>query len=171
SFFTYGVLKYPVPADITPILGTGKVGAKLSEIFSSATSDAKPQSDLAKVMDDLGVTSDAIEVDFYHNGHMYYAIPIRHFEGDDETPDLKDEENWSEWTTANYKYDNKYTGRFGLVRNNWYDMQINSVTGFGTPGLPTPDPEDPDDPKDNKYYINASINILKWAKRTTGYDL
>ena len=168
SFITYGTIKKEVPANVTPKVSTGQSQVPLSTIFSDAKSGDE-KSDLDIVMEDLGVTTD-VTVDYYHNGAMYYAIPIRHFD-DNESPDLTTDENYAEWKDARFVYPEKYTGRYGLLRNNWYELTINSITGLGSPTKPTPEPEDPDDPKDKTYYINATINILGWAKRGHNYDL
>lgn len=100
----------------------------------------------------------------YENGATYYyASRIQHF-GDyycDIDPDYVD--NVSD-------YGEEHLGRYGVVRNNWYEIVISSISGPGRPTPPDPtDPEDPDnpkpdDPKDDAF-INCRINILSWAKR------
>lgn len=106
----------------------------------------------------------------YENGATYYyASRIQHF-GDyycDITPDYVD--NVSD-------YSEKHLGRYGVVRNNWYEIVINSISGPGRPTPPDPTDEDdpdypkPDDPKEEAF-INCHINILSWAKRTQNVDL
>ncbi len=56
-------------------------------------------------------------------------------------------------------------GRYGLVRNNWYDIQVTEIKKIGSPVVPniTTD-KTPDDNIDA--YISAKINVLSWAKRT-----
>lgn len=89
----------------------------------------------------------------------YYATVIKHF-GDVYTP--KDETNPENYTEANH------LGRYGVLRNNWYELQINSVSGPGEPEIP----ELPEEPADKEHrYINCEINILSWAKRSQGVDL
>ena len=61
-----------------------------------------------------------------------------------------------------------YLGRYGVVRNNWYELTINNVKKLGKPGINTPD-NTPDDELDS--YISVSINILSWAKRSQYVDL
>ena len=55
-------------------------------------------------------------------------------------------------------------GRYGMVRNNWYDIAINKISGPGSPDVPEPG-DDPDDDPD-PYKIDVTINILSWAKRS-----
>lgn len=106
-----------------------------------------------------------INVTEYKDGEAYYTILIKHF-GDDLTP-------WTATTkTAGYSYptpnaDANWLGRYGVLRNNWYNL---SVTGVSKLGAATPDELDVKDdptPDDNlKEYISVKINVLSWAKRT-----
>lgn len=61
--------------------------------------------------------------------------------------------------------DKEYLGRYGVVRNNYYDITISSVSGPGEPTInditPTTDPDD-----QQNYYIQATVKILDWAKRS-----
>ena len=103
-------------------------------------------------------------IKFYLNGvTYYYATVIKHF-GDVETP-LGDDES----ITSVDKYnDANHLGRYGVLRNNWYELTITSVKGPGEPEIP----EIPVTPPDKKEsYINCEINILSWAKRSQGVDL
>ena len=102
-----------------------------------------------------------IGIKTYKNGESYYIARIKHF-GDDLTP----------WTAGNPTYDknNKnWLGRYGVLRNNWYDLTVNSISGPGYPDVPKVKPDDPDD-EDTKY-INVSVKILDWAKRSQSVDL
>ena len=92
----------------------------------------------------------------YQNGICYYIGRIKHF-GDDETP----------WNTDDPTYDKnnlKWLGRYGVLRNNWYSLNVLAVHGPGEPTVPTINPTDPDDDKYN--YIDLGVKILQWAKRT-----
>lgn len=110
----------------------------------------------------LGLDKDkGIGIKTYKEGVSYYIARIKHF-GDDLTP-------WKEGD-ATYNEDNlKWLGRYGVLRNNWYDLTINSISGPGYPDVPKVKPTDPDD-EDTKY-INVSVKILKWAKRSQTVDL
>lgn len=115
----------------------------------------------------------------YENGYAYYPVLIKHF-GDGLTPWNKDE--YGDATNApvsstkidkiypgdTNKQDNNYLGRYGVVRNNWYELTVNNVKKLGKPGINTPD-NTPDDELDS--YISVSINILSWAKRSQDVDL
>lgn len=102
-----------------------------------------------------------IGIKTYKEGVSYYIARIKHF-GDDLTP-------WKEGD-ATYNGENlKWLGRYGVLRNNWYDLTINSISGPGYPDVPEVKPTDPDD-EDTKY-INVSVKILDWAKRSQTVDL
>lgn len=99
----------------------------------------------------------------YENGVCYYIGRIKHF-GDVLTP----------WNPGDPTYggsanNDKYLGRYGVLRNNWYDLTLGTVTGPGDPTVPPVVPEKPDDEKNN--YINLSVKILSWAMRKQTIDL
>lgn len=97
-------------------------------------------------------------IKYYKGGvSYYYATLIRHF-NDSETP----------WDASAPTYALKHLGRYGVVRNNWYDINITSISGPGDPEITTPS-EDPDDQAEG--YIRAEINVLSWAKRSQNVDL
>lgn len=105
----------------------------------------------------------------YAGGYVYYPVRIKHF-GDELTP-------WAQAYDANittgkiYPATNKeerYLGRYGVVRNNWYELEVNSIKGIGYAVIP-PANNVPDDVLDQ--YISVKINILSWAKRSQSEDL
>ena len=97
-------------------------------------------------------------IKYYKGGvSYYYATLIRHFD-DSETP----------WDASAPTYALKHLGRYGVVRNNWYDINITSISGPGDPEITTPS-EDPDDQAEG--YVRAEINVLSWAKRSQNVDL
>lgn len=106
-------------------------------------------------------TDPIVGIATYTSGESYYIARIKHF-GDDLTP----------WNAGDDTYgtDNvKYLGRYGVLRNNWYELTVNSVSGPGTPDVPTIKPTDPDD--ENYKYISVSVKILDWAKRSQDVNL
>lgn len=95
----------------------------------------------------------------YVNGYGYYEVPIRHF-NDNEVP-------WDKQTVNQPKH----LGRYGIVRNNSYQLTINSIMNPGNPvtgGEITPE-DRPDD--DLKYYLDVEIDVLRWAVRSQDVDL
>uniref|UniRef100_UPI003FF09794 Mfa1 family fimbria major subunit n=1 Tax=Segatella copri TaxID=165179 RepID=UPI003FF09794 len=105
--------------------------------------------------------TNGVGIKTYQNGESYYIARIKHF-GDDLTP----------WEAGNENYGGKnleWLGRYGVLRNNWYNLAIEKISGPGYPDVPEVKPTDPDD-EDTKY-INVSVKILDWAKRSQSVDL
>ena len=105
--------------------------------------------------------TNGVGIKTYKNGESYYIARIKHF-GDDLTP----------WNAGEDTYgtdNDKYLGRYGVLRNNWYDLTINKISGPGYPDVPEVKPTDPDD--ENDKYINVSVKILDWAKRSQSWEL
>lgn len=105
----------------------------------------------------------------YAGGYVYYPVRIKHF-GDELTPWAQAYD--SDITTgviypATDK-EQRYLGRYGVVRNNWYELEVNSIKGIGYAMIP-PSNKVPDDVLDQ--YISVKINILSWAKRVQKEDL
>ena len=104
------------------------------------------------------LTAAGDNIKYYKNGvTYYYATVIKHF-GDDITAPSGN----SAYTEADH------LGRYGVVRNTWYELTINSVSGPGEPNVPQV-PTTPPDKEES--YINCEINVLSWAKRSQGVDL
>lgn len=107
------------------------------------------------------------EIMMYKDGYAYYPVLIKHF-GDDLTP-------WNK-TTADFTnpygspVSNKYLGRYGVVRNNWYNIEIKSINNVGSAVVPNASTNDSFDDKPENY-ISVRINVLSWAKRNQSVDL
>ena len=95
----------------------------------------------------------------YENGECYYIARIKHF--NELTP----------WKSGQaYGTDNAtFLGRYGVLRNNWYDLTVSKVSAPGYPDVPVVNPDVPDD-EDTKY-INVEVKILDWAMRKQVIDL
>lgn len=109
----------------------------------------------------------------YKGGVAYYAVRIKHF-GDSDTPwnvegqGVKAGDNSNIYNTSSTDSENWFLGRYGVVRNNWYDISVKKIQTLGdatTPALSNT----PDDVLEN--YISVSINVLSWSKHTQGADL
>ena len=122
-----------------------------------------------------------IKFQFYDDGVAYYNVLIKHF-GDDETP----------WTRANHsansvegvykrlngtdistKSEQLYLGRYGVVRNNWYKIELTGIRQIGSPTTINPGTgtggDNPDDNVDN--YLSVKIHITPWAVRKQSVEL
>lgn len=110
-------------------------------------------------------TDPIVGIATYASGVSYYITHVKHF-GNDLTPWHEGDLTYGDNDVDN---NNKYLGRYGVLRNNWYELTVNSVSGPGTPDVPTIKPTDPDD--ENYKYISVSVKILDWAKRSQSVDL
>lgn len=100
-----------------------------------------------------------VGISTYEGGESYYIARIKHF-GDALT----------DWKSGAYGENNlEYLGRYGVLRNNWYVLTVQSVSGPGYPSVPDVKPNTPDDEDDK--YINVSVKILDWAKRSQDVNL
>lgn len=95
----------------------------------------------------------------YQNAEAYYIARVKHFGV--LTP----------WEAGqSYGTDNlSFLGRYGVLRNNWYELTVDKVSGPGYPDVPDVKPNVPDD--ENFKYISVSVKILDWAKRSQDVDL
>lgn len=110
----------------------------------------------------------------YKGGVAYYAVRIKHF-GDTDTPwnvegqNVKAGDNSLIYPNPSAgASDGWFLGRYGVVRNNWYDISVNKIQTLGDATTPA-FTNDPDDVLEN--YISVSINVLSWSKHTQGADL
>ena len=105
------------------------------------------------INDKLGLSADA-GISTYLNGEAYYIARIKHFN------------ELTHWTAGTpYGDDNaSFLGRYGVLRNNWYNLSVTSISGLGYPDVPEVKPTVPDD--ENDQYINVEVKILSWAKRS-----
>lgn len=115
-----------------------------------------------EINDKLGLKAgrpeEMVGINTYLKGATYYIARVKHFSS------LK-------WQSGESYGDNndKYLGRYGMLRNNWYDLTVGNVYGPGYPGVPPVDPTQPDD--ENEKYLSVSVKILSWAKRSQNVDL
>ena len=98
---------------------------------------------------------ETVGVEYFQKGVCYYNILIRHDDAITGTMAL---------------------GKYGVVRNNWYTLTINSVKQPGTPWIPdTTDPTDPAKPGENdddaEAYLSVNITVNPWTTWSQGVDL
>lgn len=110
----------------------------------------------------------------YKGGVAYYAVRIKHF-GDSDTPWNKDGQDVKPGGNSLIypnpsagASDGWFLGRYGVVRNNWYDINVKKIQTLGDATIPA-FTNDPDDVLEN--YISVSINVLSWSKHTQDADL
>lgn len=125
----------------------------------TGTQIVKEINDKLGLIDGAGHAEAMVGINTYAKGVTYYIARVKHFGS--LTP----------WNSGeSYGTDNgKYLGRYGMLRNNWYELTVGNVYGPGYPGVPPVDPTQPDD--ENEKYLSVSVKILSWAKRSDIVDL
>lgn len=143
-------------------------GNNAPTVSVNATGNAKYTSGAAPtVTADITNIMKAIKVATYENGISYYPVRIKHF-GDDLTPWKSSETPLPTVSDGAYPTTNQaanYLGRYGVLRNNWYNIDVQGIKKLGSPVVPevTGDTDD-----ELAAYISVKINVLSWAKRTQG---
>lgn len=134
---------------------------------------------------------------FYKGGVVYYDARIGHFlqEGTPWTAHdaMTIDQSYkleADGVTPITNFTERFLGRWGVLRNNWYELEIGGIMKMGyskpidldlNPGTFDPEnpgdpddptnpewPEDPNTPDDNQkaeQWISVDVNILSWAKR------
>lgn len=120
----------------------------------------------------------------YTNGVNYYPLRFKHFAGDNHN----DTNDLAPWDPSSIGVDNttsaadaypgadaekNWLGRYGMVRNNWYDVNITAFKHLGEPALPSLDvskDKTPDDEKETEQWIAFKVNILSWAVRKQNHE-
>jgi len=127
--------------------------ADQSTIDNFITNDLQANKLTAKT----GIIGRFCAVRYYHESVCYYDVLIRHDQSVTEKMAL---------------------GRYGVVRNNWYHLELRSVSGPGTPWIPDPSDPDPDNPTppgtdddESDAYLSVKITINPWTYWTQGVDL
>ena len=103
-----------------------------------------------------GANEDLGNIMYWKTGYTYYWVNIKHLGGDLNNPEYdgpdSDEPEFLDGI-----------GKYGVVRNHWYQYTFSGVTGLG---VPVPDPGEtiyPEEPKDpTEFYLAAQIKVLSW---------
>ena len=136
--------------------------ANVTHVGGTALSTENVDNINAKLGFKKATTSDpAVGLSTFAGGVSYYIARVKHF-GDYLT----------KWEAGNKTYDSNninWLGRYGVLRNNWYELSVHSVSGPGYPDVPEVNPTDPDDVNDQ--YINVEVKILDWALRKQQIEL
>lgn len=162
----YAKLKTEGSHVITPEVIVHEDATGTTHLDKDATyGGTKTGADIVKEINDklglkAGRPEEMVGINTYLEGATYYIARVKHF-GDAKTP----------WNSGESYSDNNasYLGRYGMLRNNWYELTVGNVYGPGYPGVPPVDPTLPDD--ENEKYLSVSVKILSWAKRTQKVDL
>lgn len=127
------------------------------------------ESDAANIMSD----ANSYVIEEYENGNSYYDLRFMHFAGtgvNDLAPWTKPTNEVLNTTQAYGSDAPNYLGRYGMVRNNWYSLQIGAVRNLGSPVIPDANVTTSDDNNVIEKHLAFKINIFSWAKRVQNHD-
>ncbi len=138
------------------------------EVVTKETYEKEENTGNKRMEEGVSVASDYLKsidrrmgaIKYFKAGESYYKALIKHF-GDDLTPYERSGEQ-------KIYTEEKHLGRYGVLRNNWYELSVTSVSSPGDPKI-NPLDDEWDDP--DKYFVNIQVNILSWAKRQQNVDL
>ena len=116
--------------------------AKDVQFYSSASDDATINH---KKVNEILASVPGAKV--WMNGQTYYYTDLKHLGAD------------------------AAKGLYGVVRNHIYDVNLNTVTGLGTPIFDPNEVIIPQKPGEDETYIAAKINILSWRVVNNDTDL
>lgn len=142
-------------ATVTAVTLTEEGQAKLNADADFATANA------------VALGNENIDLKYYANGEAYYSVWVSHF-GDDGTPWNGDETDTPAAGNIYHNSDQNYLGRWGMLRNNWYEVNL---TGIRSLGEPTVSEATGDTIDKLESFISAQINVLSWTKRTQEAEL
>jgi len=170
--------KVGVAITVTPVI---KVDGTVKDITSYGTSTDEEAAKTA--LSDLQTTIDGVKgsylPNYYKDGVIYYNARIQHF-GEIETP-------WSASGTyisgdgsniteiygpgsndaEKLLRNRRFLGRYGVVRDNWYTLEIESLNKIGSAepiDVSVTNPDTPDDQIEN--YLSVHVHIVPWVLRT-----
>ena len=115
----------------------------------------------------VALGNENIDLKYYANGEAYYSVWVSHF-GEDGTPWNGDETQTPSVDNIYPGGDKNYLGRWGMLRNNWYEVNLTGIRSLGEPTVSEATGETIDKLES---FISAQINVLSWTKRTQNADL
>ena len=119
-----------------------KLKSSITELYHLSGGSYVP-ADMAVVKNEL----QAVPVEIHNGGRTYYYTPIKHL--------------GKKGSIAEY----------GIVRNHSYQVELNSIKGFGTPVYDPTKVIVPVVPSDDLTYLAARINVLSWRVVPSTVDL
>lgn len=121
-----------------------KAGARLYKAIATAN-----PSDDAAAVNEAFKTGNEDGIQTYTEGYCYYTAWIKH------NP-----------TSTIYLEQDKY----GVVRNFWYELTVNSIKKLGYSKPTYKDPTDPDDKAEASIQVQVNIKKWRWVKQTVDLE-
>lgn len=154
--------------DLLTVSETSSDAGVVSYTVTAKTDPRWTTTPTTEQLENLKSGVDVTDLEHVKSGINYYYVPIRHFDNT-ETPWSADGKTTS-YPNDGGKAEQNWLGRYGVLRNNWYEISVSALKGFGHATIPDLS-NIPDDDDNLKEYISVKINVLSWAKRTQGATL
>lgn len=142
-------------AEVEAVTLTSEGQAKLKDGADFTTANA------------VALGNENIDLKYYANGEAYYSVWVSHF-GKDGTPWNGDETQTPAVGNIYPGGEANYLGRWGMLRNNWYEVNLTGIRSLGEPTVSEATGETIDKLES---FISAQINVLSWTKRTQEAEL
>lgn len=142
-----------------------EVSEKIAEGDETKLKNGIPET-FAEYANGSGDTKGCIDIKYYEDGKSYYSVWVAHF-GDDLTPWSKDDVDEVGLLTVSNIYgttnfDENYLGRWGMLRNNWYQIEVTGIKSLGSPTIEEVTNNTIDKVES---YVSFNIYTLPWAIR------
>lgn len=98
----------------------------------------------------------------YNQGRTYYYTTIQHLAATEPTTSDYTTQGANPQLTTAWLTTTRPMGWFGVVRNHWYKVTLNSLTGLGTAVFNPDRVIRPVTPTNSLTYMAARINVLQW---------
>lgn len=142
----------------------GLVGAQVTAVSQTARTSGQGVTDFNS-LDLVNYLNSNISLNYYHEGRCFYHIPIRHFD-DTLTPWQSPAEAASDSAIQAYGDNaNDYLGRYGVVRNNWYILNITNVSHVGSPVAPD-SASSPTADDHIEQLLNITLTVNGWSDQS-----
>lgn len=119
-------------------------GARLYKAIATAN----PGDDAAAVNEAFKTNANDDDIQTYKEGYCYYTAWIKHNPGG---------------TTMQQD-------KYGVVRNFWYELKVNSIKKLGYSKPTYKDPKDPDDKAEASIQVQVNIKKWRWVKQNVDLE-
>lgn len=169
--------KVAIPITVTPVIKVDNTERDITA-YGTSTDEAAAKTALTDLNSHITTVKASYLPNYYKDGVIYYNARIQHF-GEIETPwsasgayisgdGSSITEIYGPGTSDAQKglRDRRFLGRYGVVRDNWYKLEVESINKIGTAepiNVSTTNPDTPDDQIEN--YLSVHVHIVPWVVR------
>ena len=157
--------KIKAAADNSDLKGISNLTAETAVTWKNAQGET-----IEYTAANFGITEN-IKAEHYKDGMMYYNIPIEHLRGGKMNTEEQPEGYQGVYNSKNELVFALREGDYGVVRNHYYNITVNSIANLGKSVSNGDEDIIPNTDFSELYYVGASINILSWKIVKQGVNL